>query len=198
MPLQAYIFESESWYLRALFSDIPLASTMVKRGSIWRMSALWAAIGALSISTRCFAQEHDQLKNVLSEALLASPPGSTRNSATEDLFDGPLANCTLRGPIENAQCNYEQVDAINEDFHTQLQSIVTTPYFRYYKTDLDKSCPFWPDDALCTNRNCAVQTLDDVCCLQSIGHGWMETEPACVCVCVCVCFFSVMYQKNIG
>lgn len=107
-------------------------------------------------------QAHGGVPSVLTDELLATPPGNVRTTATEDLFGHPLSNCTLRGPIENAQCNYEQVDAINDDFFAQLQSIVTTPYFRYYKTDLDRECPFWPANSFCTNENCAVQFLDQV------------------------------------
>lgn len=134
----------------------------------WQLKLLGLVLGALCTATFDGAEASSnsnpglEIKDVLSDALLASPPGSARSVATEDLYDEPLAQCTPRGPIENAQCNYEQVDAINKDFYEQLQAIVQTPYFRYYKTDLDKTCPYWPDDALCTNRNCAVETLDEV------------------------------------
>lgn len=30
-------------------------------------------------------------------------------------------------------------------------------YFRYFKVDLDKPCPFWEDDgAMCTNEGCSI------------------------------------------
>lgn len=135
---------------------------MLKRRPKHGTVALLAALCALCTTTHAFVQLNAPRDNVLSDALLASPPGSTPSVETEDLFDGPLMTCTLRGLIENAQCNYEQVDAINKDFYNHLQSIVTAPYFRYFKTDLDKTCPFWPDDSFCTEPSCAVQTLDKV------------------------------------
>lgn len=37
-----------------------------------------------------------------------------------------------------------------------LKEIIRTPFFRYFKTDLYCECPLWPDDGMCSLRDCAV------------------------------------------
>ncbi|KAK9471313.1 endoplasmic reticulum Oxidoreductin 1-domain-containing protein [Dipodascopsis tothii] len=40
--------------------------------------------------------------------------------------------------------------------------VSTSDFYRYYFLDLyGRPCPFWPDDGLCGNRACAVDTIDD-------------------------------------
>lgn len=41
-----------------------------------------------------------------------------------------------------------------------LHDLVQRDFFRYWKVDLLRECPFWQDDdALCGNRACAVEEL---------------------------------------
>lgn len=35
-------------------------------------------------------------------------------------------------------------------------------FFNDYQLNLWKECPFWPDDGLCMNRDCSVETIDEV------------------------------------
>ncbi|WOL15253.1 endoplasmic reticulum oxidoreductin-1 [Canna indica] len=61
------------------------------------------------------------------------------------------------GIVEDCCCDYETVDALNEEaLHPTLQELVTTPFFRYFKVKLWCNCPFWPDDGMCRLRDCSV------------------------------------------
>jgi hypothetical protein len=43
-----------------------------------------------------------------------------------------------------------------------VHDLVSHPFFKYYKVDLYRECPFWKDDSgMCMNRACAVQEADD-------------------------------------
>lgn len=48
--------------------------------------------------------------------------------------------------------------------------MVKTKYFRYYKVDLYKDCPFWVDNSLCMNRDCTVQKVEEV----SRRRDWVD------------------------
>lgn len=61
------------------------------------------------------------------------------------------------GIVEGCCCDYETVDSLNGAvLYPLLQELVTTPFFRYFKTKLWCDCPFWPDDGMCKLRDCSV------------------------------------------
>ena len=97
------------------------------------------------------------LQEVLSGSVSAGSLSKGKDLASES---GGI--CRPTGHIEDAQCDYETVEAINADFFSRLQDIVKQKYFRYYKVDLYKDCPFWVDNGLCMNRDCTVQKADEV------------------------------------
>ncbi|XP_042486859.1 endoplasmic reticulum oxidoreductin-1-like [Macadamia integrifolia] len=61
------------------------------------------------------------------------------------------------GIVEDCCCDYGTVDSLNEEvLHPQLQELVKTPFFRYFKVKLWCDCPFWPDDGMCRLRDCSI------------------------------------------
>lgn len=82
------------------------------------------------------------------------------------------------GMIEDACCDFETIEDVNEDLSRQLSSLVKSRYFRYWKVDLFRECPFWKEDGSCMNRACAVEEVDE----SSIPERWRmqrlsEVEP---------------------
>ncbi|KAF9973221.1 hypothetical protein BGZ73_003581 [Actinomortierella ambigua] len=69
---------------------------------------------------------------------------------------------------DSCGCDYETVDRLNVGFATQLQQLVKTPFFRFFKVNLYKDCPFWEGGALCMNRDCSVETMDE----QHVPEKW--------------------------
>eukprot|EP00250_Pteridium_aquilinum_P003588 c13893_g1_i1 orf=286-1605(-) len=68
----------------------------------------------------------------------------------------------LSGVVEDCCCDYETVNSLNrEALHPLLQSLVRTPFFRYFKAKLWCDCPFWPDDGMCRLRDCSVCECPD-------------------------------------
>lgn len=78
--------------------------------------------------------------------------------------------CRPTGQIQDACCDYETVEDINTSFFDELAELVKTKYFRYYKVDLYKDCPFWVDNSLCMNRDCTVQKVEEV----SRRRDWVD------------------------
>ncbi|KAE8911024.1 hypothetical protein PF005_g2129 [Phytophthora fragariae] len=65
----------------------------------------------------------------------------------------------LTGSVQDSACDYETVDkAVNEHFHPLLHELSRLTFFRYFKVDLGKECPYrpWQDDGMCASIDCAV------------------------------------------
>ena len=57
-----------------------------------------------------------------------------------------------------------------------LKELVTTPFFRYFKTDLYCECPLWPDDGMCSLKDCSVCECEP----EEIPQPWREAETSTV------------------
>ncbi|XP_022915530.1 ero1-like protein [Onthophagus taurus] len=70
--------------------------------------------------------------------------------------------CQLQGSIDDCTCNVDTVDYFNNvKIYPRLRSLLTKDYFRFYKVNLKKNCPFWIDDSRCAIRYCHVETCDE-------------------------------------
>ncbi|KAI0075105.1 endoplasmic oxidoreductin [Panus rudis PR-1116 ss-1] len=65
------------------------------------------------------------------------------------------------GPIETTLCDYETVESYNDQLYDELHELVQTPFFKYFRVDLYRECPFWEENALCMNRECGITTVDE-------------------------------------
>ncbi|KAL6636960.1 hypothetical protein ACP70R_024532 [Stipagrostis hirtigluma subsp. patula] len=99
-------------------------------------------------------------------------PAITSSSSSSREGCGCPAARKYTGMVEDCCCDYETVDAINEEvLHPILQELVRLPFFRYFKKPgiMDQvrvstlaavklwcDCPFWPDDGMCRLRDCSV------------------------------------------
>lgn len=70
--------------------------------------------------------------------------------------------CSPSGQIGDSCCDFETVESISNALHPQLIELVQTPFFSHYKIDLFKGCPFWKDNFVCVQKDCAVETVDEV------------------------------------
>ncbi|XP_049845314.1 ero1-like protein [Schistocerca gregaria] len=70
--------------------------------------------------------------------------------------------CQLKGRIDDCNCTVDTVDHFNNvKIYPVLQSLLIKDYFRFYKVNLKKTCPFWADDSKCAMRYCHVQPCLD-------------------------------------
>nr|XP_051178510.1 endoplasmic reticulum oxidoreductin-2-like isoform X3 [Lolium perenne] len=99
-------------------------------------------------------------------ALLAVAVSSRSFPAISSYSRGGGCGCPgarkYTGMVEDCCCDYETVDAINEEvLNPILQDLVALPFFRYFKAKLWCDCPFWPDDGMCRLRDCSVCECPD-------------------------------------
>jgi hypothetical protein len=88
--------------------------------------------------------------------------GKPESKVARNVLEGKTEGyCSPSGPIEATNCAYETVEALNKDLFPALHGLVSHPFFRYYKVDLYRECPFWRENGLCMNRACGVETIDE-------------------------------------
>lgn len=77
--------------------------------------------------------------------------------------DDTLSSCKPTGQISDARCDYETVemDINSANFFPILDKLRREKYFRLYKVDLYKDCPFWNDNSLCMSKDCTVSKVED-------------------------------------
>lgn len=79
----------------------------------------------------------------------------------------------LSGRIEGCCTDVESVDATNErHFLPILHDLSKRTFFRYFKVDLWRPCPFWEEDGQCHMRDCAVCECD----ANEIPACWREQD----------------------
>ncbi|RLN47343.1 hypothetical protein BBJ28_00017739 [Nothophytophthora sp. Chile5] len=93
--------------------------------------------------------------------MAAAPNRSATKTFPRDMYD--YLQCQvcqtpeLTGSVQDSGCDYETVDkAVNEHFHPLLHELSRLTFFRYFKVDLGKECPYWQDDGMCASVDCAV------------------------------------------
>ncbi|XP_063929360.1 ero1-like protein [Zophobas morio] len=70
--------------------------------------------------------------------------------------------CQLHGKIDDCTCNVDTVDHFNNvKIYPRLRSLLHKGYFRFYKVNLRRPCPFWSDDSRCAIRYCHVETCEE-------------------------------------
>ncbi|KAG8126678.1 hypothetical protein E2320_021779 [Naja naja] len=90
---------------------------------------------------------------LLSRGASAEPP-----SAEERCFcQVSRVSRQVTGHLDDCTCDVETIDTFNNyNLFPQLQELLQSDYFRYYKVNLKKPCPFWSDGSHCGIRHCAV------------------------------------------
>ncbi|XP_059579394.1 ERO1-like protein alpha [Alligator mississippiensis] len=84
-------------------------------------------------------------------ALGLQPPGS----AEQRCF------CRVTGSLDDCTCDVETIDAFNNyKLFPRLNELLESEYFKYYKVNLKKPCPFWTDNSHCGIRDCAVKPCE--------------------------------------
>ncbi|KAJ1567551.1 hypothetical protein HK405_005556 [Cladochytrium tenue] len=83
--------------------------------------------------------------------------------------------CSPSGKIQDACCEYSDVETVNSKVNPLLEELVTTSFFRYYKmlqVNLEKECPFWKENLQCSNVDCSVTVADEAIERSEIPDAW--------------------------
>lgn len=76
---------------------------------------------------------------------------SNTRSSTHPCF------CELTGTVDDCTCKVESVSSFNDlHINPRLTSLLERDYFKFYRVNLKKPCPFWADDGSCAFESCSV------------------------------------------
>ncbi|EKM54501.1 uncharacterized protein PHACADRAFT_258384 [Phanerochaete carnosa HHB-10118-sp] len=92
--------------------------------------------------------------------------GLGKKEQVQDVLDHkPVTEASCKqfptGPIDTTSCDFETVESVNDALYTHLHDLVQTPFFKYFRVDLYRDCPFWQEHGLCMNRECGITTVDE-------------------------------------
>lgn len=95
--------------------------------------------------------------------------------AYHDFLDTPFLDDQFGSlPISgSANISFKQINEKNVEVRSALQKLVHEPFFRIFKLNLFKQCPFWQQEGFCLYRSCAVDTINDWADLPEI---WQPEE----------------------
>uniref|UniRef100_A0A672N4R8 Endoplasmic reticulum oxidoreductase beta n=1 Tax=Sinocyclocheilus grahami TaxID=75366 RepID=A0A672N4R8_SINGR len=64
----------------------------------------------------------------------------------------------LTGVLDDCFCDIESIDVFNNfKVYPHIRKLVERDFFRYYKVNLKRPCPFWPDEGQCSIKDCHVE-----------------------------------------
>ncbi|MGH0139073.1 UNVERIFIED_CONTAM: hypothetical protein FKN15_068554 [Acipenser sinensis] len=64
----------------------------------------------------------------------------------------------MTGVLDDCFCDIESIDVFNNfKIYPKIQKLIERDFFRYYKVNLKRPCPFWPDDGHCSIKDCQVE-----------------------------------------
>eukprot|EP00953_Heterococcus_sp_UTEX-ZZ885_P014051 7998-Heterococcus_DN1.PRE.3 len=79
----------------------------------------------------------------------------------------------LTGTVDDCCIDFRTVDLATRDYFLPLlRSLQQSTFFKYFKVDLSKDCPFWHEDGQCVERACAL----DECDPKDIPRQWLEQD----------------------
>ncbi|KAF6724545.1 ERO1-like protein beta [Oryzias melastigma] len=82
----------------------------------------------------------------------------TQHSDTSSDSQDQSCLCHLTGVLDDCFCDVESIDVFNNfKLYPQIKKLTERDYFRYYRVNLKRPCPFWPDDGHCSIKDCHVE-----------------------------------------
>ncbi|VDP01099.1 unnamed protein product [Heligmosomoides polygyrus] len=70
--------------------------------------------------------------------------------------------CKIGEAVESCRCDVPNIDRLNNvDIYDKLQKLLKRDFFRFYRVNMDKPCPFWSDDRQCGTSQCGIAFCDD-------------------------------------
>ena len=77
------------------------------------------------------------------------------------------------GKITDCACDFYSVNlAVESFFRPLLRNITRSTFFRYFRVDLERPCPFWQEEGQCTMEGCSVCACDE----QEVPRNWFDEQ----------------------
>ncbi|KAJ3983831.1 endoplasmic reticulum Oxidoreductin 1-domain-containing protein [Lentinula detonsa] len=122
---------------------------MPRRRHVYRYAAVILYLTELIAASELLSSSSSEGSSSLSGGIIPAQAVLGRPSVG-DCGDKPT------GPIDATSCDYETVESINNELYDSLHHLLQLPFFKYLQIDLYRGCPFWEDDATCTESTCSI------------------------------------------
>jgi hypothetical protein len=77
----------------------------------------------------------------------------------------------LEGVVSDCSCDFRSVDeSVSKFFLPLLKDLTSRSFFRYFRVDLEKPCPFWHEDGQCMMEACSVCTCEE----NEVPRTWLN------------------------
>ncbi|ERE78441.1 ERO1-like protein beta [Cricetulus griseus] len=74
-----------------------------------------------------------------------------------------LVKTQVTGVLDDCLCDIDSIDNFNNyKIFPKLKKLQERDYFRYYKVNLKRPCPFWAEDGHCSIKDCHVEPCPEV------------------------------------
>ncbi|XP_045443020.1 ERO1-like protein beta isoform X4 [Pipistrellus kuhlii] len=74
------------------------------------------------------------------------------------LLRGVVVEAQVIGVLDDCLCDIESIDNFNTyKIFPKIKKLQERDYFRYYKVNLKRPCPFWAEDGHCSIKDCHVE-----------------------------------------
>jgi len=80
----------------------------------------------------------------------------------------------IEGDVYGICAPIESLRDLNVKLAPLLSQLTSTPFFRSYKVNLERECPFWAQQRLCNNNKCAICECED----KDIPAFWKDQQES--------------------
>lgn len=111
--------------------------------------------------------------NMVYITILVGMCSFVRSNLVKLMEDTCCSTVRTSGPISDCSCDYDDVNSAVHDYYVPLLANLTSrTFFRYFRVDLERSCPFWDEDGSCTLEGCSV----GVCENEELPANWLMSD----------------------
>ncbi|KAG8341337.1 putative Endoplasmic Reticulum Oxidoreductin 1 (ERO1) [Trypanosoma vivax] len=116
------------------------------------------------LSAKNLGRNKNDIEGLNSSVTLPSP----RGDSSKDSHEEGLCCCSIN-----------RIKSGNDNIVGLLNSITRHPFFRYFKVNLEKPCPYWAVQLLCTSgsNSCQVCTCDENNVPESLKYPYDMSDP---------------------
>ncbi|KAG8014495.1 ERO1-like protein beta [Nibea albiflora] len=108
----------------------------------------------------------------------------------------------MTGVLDDCFCDVESIDVFNNfKIYPRIKRLTEKDYFRYYRVNLKRPCPFWADDGHCSIKDCHVEPCPESKIPVGIKSGnYNKVRPEMINVWfdISSTFFFVLATRNTG
>jgi len=81
------------------------------------------------------------------------------------------------GNISDCSCDFASVNlAVEHFFQPLLRNITRSTFFRYFRVDLERHCPFWQEEGSCIMEGCSVCECDE----KEVPRNWIDEQGSAI------------------